>query len=189
MNDKISANYQLTRSDYIEAKQLYRRKSKDFIFSSILILFYVALILLSIYRFKEPDFLVMARYRDYYNLEQTNEERYVLIAVYLFALSIFSGKLFPKLNPLAYWNTKKDLQKNFVKQEVKQISITSEGIAIASQNYRQNFQWQAIGKTAENQKIFLLYYSGDRECIVIPKRIFSTEAELNNFRHLSGSQA
>ena len=184
MSNKISTSYQVTSQDRIEAQQLYMRNSKDFLFLGAAAILYLALILLSIRRFEDPDFLVLERYLGYYSSERANEELYVLLYTCSFAFILFFGRLFPKLNPLAYWNTKKDLQKNFVKQEARQITITEEGIAIASQNFRERHQWQAITKTAENTKIFLLYHSRDKEFTVVPKRIFNSEAELIEFRDL-----
>ena len=67
MNNKISANYQLGSQDYIAAQQLLMRNSKDFVFSVVAALVYFALILFFIYRFKNHDFLVLERYKDYYN--------------------------------------------------------------------------------------------------------------------------
>jgi|GEM_PF-6601026 len=184
----MSASYQLSLQDYIEAQQLSMKKSKGFVFYVVAALIYFALILFCIYRFKNRDFLVMERYRDYYNSNLANEDRYLMLYVYSFGFILFIGKIFPKFNPLAYWNTKKDLKKNFVKQESKQISITEEGIAIASQNYRKYYQWQGITKATENKKIFLLYHSRNKEYTIVPKRIFETEAELTNFQQLLNSR-
>ena len=178
-----TASYQLTVKDFLEAQQLYERYKKGFWANLSIIGLCFSQIIICLVRFRYPDFLVFKELNFYY--EQGNDELYLSIGSYLLGFSAFFGMIFPKLNPLAYWNTKKDLHHNFVKQEPKQISITLEGIAIASKNYRQNFQWQAITKTIENDKIFLLYYSHNEIVTVIPKHIFTNEAELTNFRNLA----
>lgn len=180
-----TASYQLTVEDYLEAQQLIERNTKSFWLNLGIIGLCLSQVIICLVRFRYLDFLVFKELNFYY--EQSNDELYRSIGSYALCFFAYFGMVFPKLNPLAYWTAEKDLQKNFIKAESKEISITSEGIAIASQNYRQYYQWQAITKTVENNKIFLLYYSRDRECIVIPKRVFNSESELNNFRYLLDS--
>ena len=66
------------------------------------------------------------------------------------------------------------------------MSILNTGITIVSENYRQARQWSSIYRIVENNKLFLLYHSRNKEYIIIPKRIFNSD-ELDNFRNLLNS--
>ena len=184
VNYDSSDGYKITAKDLIEAKQLEAMKSDTFKFYLFVCVLFLLSILILILKIESLDFFVFGYYLQDVFGRLDNSEYWFTILFYSLLLLFFLGKIFPKINPLAYWNIKQDLQKNFIKREAKQISVTSEGIAIASQNYRKYYQWQGIAKTAENKQIFLLYHSRNKEYTIVPKRIFESEAELINFRHL-----
>ena len=119
------------------------------------------------------------------NFDKLERSDYIFYALfYLFFLLTYLDKAFPKLNPFFRWNINKKYQQNFVWQELKKISILNTGITIVSESHRQHRQWSNINHTVENKKLFLLYHSRNQEYIIISKRIFPSETELNNFRSL-----
>ena len=119
---------------------------------------------------------------NFVKLERSDYIFYTLF--YIFFLSTYLDKAFPKLNPFFCWNINKKYQQNFVWQELKKILILNTGITIVSASYRQHRQWSSIDSTVENKKLFLLYHSRNQEYTIIPKRIFPSETELDNFRSL-----
>lgn len=82
---------------------------------------------------------------------------HIISALYYFTLAlILSSNTFPKYNPLYRWVLNKKYQKNFVKQEILNLAIDEQKIAIALSNYRSSRQWQDFTRFRENKYIFLL---------------------------------
>lgn len=178
---KISAHYQLTVADYLEAQQLYNQKSQvsfaDFCFSSAL----TFSLLVEIYRLKDPTFFLLLAS----SYEYSNEERWFNISIYFIAFwLLLINRFFPTFDPVFWWITSKRYQKNFVQQESKQMTISATGINITSQNYRQYRAWEDVDRVLENKKLFLLCNSRSEERTIIPKRIFGSEVEIKNFQEL-----
>ena len=184
MTINFHIEYQLLVSDYIEAQQLDTEKNK-FSKLNLFILIYI-LLSLFVFTFKIDSlaFLVFG-YGASANFGKLECSDYVFYTLfYLFFLLTYLDKAFPKLNPFFRWNINKKYQQNFVWQEMKRISILNRGITIVSESYRQHRQWSNIDGTVENKKLFLLYHFRNQEYTIIPKRIFSSETEIKNFRRL-----
>lgn len=177
---KISAHYQLTVGDYLEAQQLYNQKSKVSFGNFFLLFVLTFLLLVEIYRLKYPSFLVLFPS----SYEYTNDELWTNIFVFSIFDWLSISTLFPKFDPVSWWSTNKKYQKNFVQQESKQITISAIGVNITSQNYRESRAWEGIDRVLENKKLFLLCNSRSEERTIIPKRIFDSEAEIKDFQEL-----
>lgn len=79
--------------------------------------------------------------------------------IYMSVALYFITEYLPKTSPWARSRINREYQKYFVRQEVKIIEFTEEGISINSDNYREFRQWQDYNKFVENKIMFLLYYS------------------------------
>ncbi|MGL5832623.1 MAG: YcxB family protein [Waterburya sp.] len=177
---KISAHYQLTVADYLEAQQLYNQKSKVFFANFYLLPLLTFFLLVEIYRLKDPSFLVFFPS----SYEYTNDELWTNIFVFSIIDWLSISTRFPTFDPISWWFTSKRYQKNFVQQESKQITISATGVNITSQNYRESRAWENIDRVLENKKIFLLCNSRSEERTIIPKRIFESEAAIKDFQDL-----
>lgn len=124
-----SAHYQLTVADYLKAQQLYNQKSKVSFGSFFLLFVLTFLLLVEIYRLKDPSFLVFFPS----SYEYTNDELWTNIFVFSIFDWLSISTLFPKLDPVSWWFTSKRYKKNFVQQEFKQITISATGVNITSQ--------------------------------------------------------
>ncbi|MEM7759754.1 MAG: YcxB family protein [Cyanobacteria bacterium P01_A01_bin.40] len=184
MKDKIQSDYQITVEDLIEAQQLDKYKFPSFLLNIGTIIIILLLLLQDIYRLQNPEFMVISYFKQQ-SIEQSSSESWTSIILFSAIFFLYLGQLFPKLNPLYRHNVVKNYQNNFVKQEVKQISISPKELTITSKNFRQSRQWHGFNKIAENEKIFLLYHDRSQEGTIIPKRIFQGQAELNYFRELA----
>jgi YcxB-like protein len=176
---KISAHYQLTVADYLEAQQLYSQKSQGSLGYFYLLL--ILIMLIDLYRLKDPTFLIFFPSSH----EYSNEERWFsMFTSYIFFGLLIINNSFPKFDPVSWWLTSKRYQKNFVQQESKQITISAIGVNISSQNYREYRAWENVDRVLENKKLFLLCNSRSEERTIIPKRIFDSEAEIKDFQGL-----
>ncbi|MEM7595167.1 MAG: YcxB family protein [Cyanobacteria bacterium P01_A01_bin.83] len=169
----------------IEARQLEKYKLPDFIFSILTVIGIFLNLLQDIWRLRDPEFMLI----NYFGQQSISHSDELWTSIILFSafLILFVGQKFPKLNPLYRRKIAKDYQTNFVKQELKQICISSTGINITSKNVRESRQWNSFNKIAENKKIFLLYHSRNKEATIIPKRIFDDKTQLDYFRELANS--
>ncbi|MEM8675863.1 MAG: YcxB family protein [Cyanobacteria bacterium P01_G01_bin.67] len=183
MIQKIKSEYQLTVSDLLEAQQLYKYKFPSFIFDMGIIILILLYLLQDIYRLQDPDFMIISYFKQQ-SIEQSSYDSWTSIIIFFTTFLLCLGAIFPKLNPLYRRSIAKDYQHNFVKQELKQISISPTGLTITSENFRESRQWHGFNKMAENKKIFLLCHDRSQEGTIIPKRIFLSQADLNYFRQL-----
>ncbi|MEO1692071.1 MAG: YcxB family protein, partial [Cyanobacteria bacterium J06631_6] len=117
-----------------------------------------------------------------YSLEEFKQAELTNVVFYLLVLFLVLSEIFPKVSPLSRWLNRRNLQNNFVKQEPKQVLIFAETLTIASQSLRETRQWQDFDRIVENRKTFLLYYSRNNEYTIVPKHVFTTEAEIRYFR-------
>ena len=183
----INNNYILTAKDLIEAKHLAHIKDKQFKLSLVQLLFFLAILILTFWRIKDPDFLVANDYLKQLNDRETTDyliQQAIWVSI---AFLLYLGITFPRYDIFYRWSLWRKYQQNFVFQETKNISITETGFTIESANYRQTRQWQNCDRIVENKQIFLLFHSREKESIVIPKRIFNNASELNTFRNFTNN--
>lgn len=187
MNSEIAIAFELTIDDFIEAAQLDSYNKSNFKWQLSFAVLFLSLAGLYLYRIKDPNFLVIDRFKQVY-VNRDKDELILDISMYSIFSLLYIGQLFPKINPLSRWGMARNLRQNFVKRELRQLAISPTELTISSRNYRSSLQWQGIDKIAENQKIFLLYFYRNKERIIIPKRISKSETEVNYFRQLSNNE-
>lgn len=186
MHDKFNFDYSITNQDLIEAEHLKTRCSQQFRSNLILLIGIFPTVLLTVWRIKDHDFLMInIDYFKQFNSYKSNTD-YITDAVWMFVpFLLLIGLTFPKYDPLARWRISKNYKQNFVNRESRSISISTDGIAIQSENFRESRKWQDFTKIVENKQIFLLFHSRNKEVVIIPKRIFNSEIELSTFRDLT----
>lgn len=188
MENQLKINYSLTLQEHIESNNLYAINSNKFKSNLIFLVVFFWFILLSIWRITDHYFLIPTDYLKNLNSDKTTinyvQDIFWDLSIFIF----FWCDTFPKFSPLNRWLISIGYHKNFVKQEPKQITISLDKITITSKNFRESREYQNLNKIIEGNKMFLLYYSRNSECIVIPKRIFNNETELNHFRNNLNSQ-
>lgn len=187
MAQTINLQYQLTNRDRIEAEQLKLIKSPTAwfnLFTSFLLIIYGCI---DLKRVSEPDFLVFEYLKELFVSEEiTTNHLFLAIFYFSFALLI-SFSTFPKYNPLYRWTLWRKYQKNFFKQETKNVIINETQINIESKNHRIVIQWQDFTQFRENNRIFLLDGSKN-QFVIIPKQVFATTAEIDNVRNILNSK-
>lgn len=185
MDEKLEYNYMLNIKDLIEAEHLEKTSYKYSNFlNPIFLIYFLLLALISIYRIKDHNFFVIPIAK--LNFDKSDID-YVQDAGWnLLFLILFFVNLFPKYNPFIWYDITNKYKQNFVNQELKTISISNEGITVISENYRESRKWQNFSKILENKQIFLLFHSRNKETLIIPKRIFDNETQLNIFHEFIG---
>lgn len=186
MQIKLNNSYILTSKDSIEAEHLDKINSTQVYANSLLLFVFLIILLLSVYRIKDPGFLIsdeefkLVRYAQSYSdrIQETMWNLMIFIA--------FLGSTFPRYDIFTRWRESKKYKQNFVCRETKSIFITEDVLTIESANFRESRKWDDFDKVLENKQVFLLLHSRKLESIVVPKRIFNNETELNTFRKLSG---
>lgn len=85
------------------------------------------------------------------------------------------------------WKARRVFRQQKSLQREYSMSWNSDGIQTKSKNGEYSSNWSEFIRWKENENIFLLYIS-DIQFYMFPKRAFTSETELNDFRtHLVGS--
>ena len=193
MNKEILAGDRLTLKDYLEASHLHERTSSGFLSKVVWGIIFIPLTIVSFYRINHPNFLVWGELSANYidlspeELQDLKFAEFLNSTILFLASVLFVGQAFPKISPLNRWFNARDYHQNFIKQESRQISISSTVLMIVTENYREVRLWESFNRVVENKKMFLLYHSRNSEYAIVPKRIFTSEAELAYFRSLLDS--
>ncbi len=183
MTSKIILNYQVTNTEYIEAKQLDLVKSISSWLNLACVIGFCVDGLLELKKITKTDFLIFGYFQQLFLSEQIPPDNHLLSSLSYFGIALFfsdSNYTVPKYNPIYRWMLSRQYQHNFVKQETQNVVIDDNQISINSDSYRRTIQWQDFAKFKENKYIFLLY--GSRNKIIIPKGVFLTSEEIQNTR-------
>ena len=172
-------NYTLGETDFIEAQQLSKLKDRYSWTKIAFILLFLSLSLVEIYRVKDPDFLVLEFAKIHIRTQADEEHIINFLFAFLGSILLFI-QYFPQYNPISRWNISRKYQQDFIKQETKTLIVDKVGITRKSKNYCEFIKWSGYTKFTENKNIFLLFTK--KENNIVPKRIFTTEEQLESFR-------
>lgn len=181
-------NYHLKASDLLEAEQLkldsFQPKWVSSIAKPLTIIYISALPITSLIRIKHHDFMVVSWIPSVSEAIATKTTTDYIGEAFFMLLIFFLvvDTSYPKLGIVARWKSYRDYQKNYIKQEPKQLIISDHNIKIISENLTETIEWTGLEKFVENKQIFLLSCDGNREYKIIPKRAFTQSTDLETFQ-------
>jgi YcxB-like protein len=87
----------------------------------------------------------------------------------------------PKANPLRFWSIPRLWKRSPQMQQPINLSISETGINFQIQGFQDFKQWQYYKHFRETKNMFLLYYS-ESLYYILPKRAFSGQEQMSQFR-------
>ncbi|MFB2894611.1 YcxB family protein [Aerosakkonemataceae cyanobacterium BLCC-F50] len=151
----MKLEYQLTFNDYLEANQNHSKWRK--ILMWIIAIFFFILGLLSII------------------IIPAEPSSYIFLVLGICYIPLV--KLIERYNLARIWKSQPSIREPIT------LEANEEGITLKSTLFESNIKWQVYTKFVETNKLLMLYQS-NQSFNLLPKRAFSTNEQLNEFREL-----
>lgn len=174
----MQLEYRLTLKDYQEANQTHFQKMRrlSYIFCWLLSIFFGVIGLLSVI----ASILLLTGMISDNNLEEPIST--LINGCVFLAVAIFVN---PTLNLLQRYLIYRNWKSNPSIREPVNIEVTEEGIDFEGATFKSAIKWQIYTNFLESKNLFMLYQSNNL-FNMIPKRAFSSNEQINQFRDLIG---
>jgi hypothetical protein len=201
MEEAIELEYQVKLEDYLDGNQAiiqYNHRKKWIswltieVFAVVTIAFGIFYVFLGILELNSLsiswlnhlllDWLEIDRS---YNFSTIDRITIIFLGCFCSMLGIFLGLMArPKFNSKLYsigW--KKFWQKYPIQGEARKLKVSEFNLTIKSQTLNINCQWSSLTRFIEGELVFVLFwFTGETK--ILPKRMFTSETQLNEFREL-----